>query len=175
MDWLTLDENEEVLWSGEPRMASIAPALIIGVPLIPVLGLGLVIIAGAYLNVKNTDFVVTNEGLYKKTGVLSRSVQKIGFEKVQNISFSQGIVANYFGYGNVEISTAGGSGVEMRFNGIDDPKSVQERVSKEMKKQTGRGKGEDEPDEEDTMELVLEEMKRTRRVLVRIEEKLGDE
>lgn len=175
MDWLTLDENEEVLWSGEPRMASIAPALIIGVPLIFVFGLGLVIIAGAYLNVKNTDFVVTNEGLYKKTGVLSRSVQKIGFEKVQNISFSQGIIANYFGYGNVEISTAGGSGVEMRFNGIDDPKSVQERVAKEMKKQTGRGEDGEESEGEDTMELVLEEMKKTRQVLMRIEEKLGDE
>ena len=174
MDWLTLDENEEVLWSGEPRMASIAPAIIVGIPL-AVLGIGIVIIVGAYLNIKNTDFVVTNEGLYKKTGVLSRSVQKIGFEKVQNISFSQGIIANYFGYGNVEISTAGGSGVEMRFNGIDDPKSVQERVAREMKKHTGREEGGEEAEGEDTMELVLEEMRKTRQVLMRIEEKVGDE
>lgn len=175
MDWLTLDDDEEVLWSGEPRMASIAPAIIVGIPLIALFGFGLIIIAGAYLNVKNTDFVVTNGGLYKKTGVLSRSVQKIGFEKVQNISFSQGVLANYFGYGNVEISTAGGSGVEMRFNGIDDPKSVQERVAKEMKKQTGRD--EDEPDGRDTTELLLEEMRKTREVLLRIEEKMqmGDE
>jgi len=172
MDWLTLDDNEEVLWSGEPRMASIAPAIIIGIPL-SVIGIGILIIVGAYLNVKNTDFVVTNEGLYKKTGVLSRSVQKIGFEKVQNISFSQGIIANYFGYGNVEISTAGGSGVEMRFNGIDDPKSVQERVATEMKKHTGKEKKETEG--EDTMELVLEELRETRKVLMRIEKKMGNE
>jgi len=175
MDWLTLDENEEVLWSGEPRMASIAPAIIMGIIFLPVFGFGLLIMIGAYLNIKNTDFVVTNEGLYKKTGVLSRSVQKIGFEKVQNISFSQGVLANYFGYGNVEISTAGGSGVEMKFNGIDDPKSVQERVAKEMKKQTGRGEGDDEGEGEDTMELVLEEMRKTRKVLLRIEEKVGDD
>ena len=172
MDWLTLDENEEVLWSGEPRMASIAPAIIIGIPL-SVIGIGILIIVGAYLNIKNTDFVVTNEGLYKKTGVLSRSVQKIGFEKVQNISFSQGIIANYFGYGNVEISTAGGSGVEMRFNGIDDPKSVQESVATEMKKHTGKEKKETEG--EDTMELVLEELRETRKVLMRIEKKMGNE
>jgi uncharacterized membrane protein YdbT with pleckstrin-like domain len=172
MDWLTLDDNEEVLWSGEPRMASIAPAIIIGIPL-SVIGIGILIIVGAYLNIKNTDFVVTNEGLYKKTGVLSRSVQKIGFEKVQNISFSQGIIANYFGYGNVEISTAGGSGVEMRFNGIDDPKSVQESVATEMKKHTGKEKKETEG--EDTMELVLEELRETRKVLMRIEKKMGNE
>ena len=153
-------------------MASIAPAIIIGIPL-SVIGIGILIIVGAYLNIKNTDFVVTNEGLYKKTGVLSRSVQKIGFEKVQNISFSQGIIANYFGYGNVEISTAGGSGVEMRFNGIDDPKSVQERVATEMKKHTGKEKKETEG--EDTMELVLEELRETRKVLMRIEKKMGNE
>ena len=174
MDWLTLDENEEVLWSREPMMVSIAPAVIIGVPL-AIFGIGILIIAVAYLNIKNTDFVVTDEGLYKKTGVLSRSVQKIGFEKIQNISFSQGIVGNYFGYGNVEISTAGGEGVEMRFSGIDDPKSVQERIGKEMKKQTGRGEDGEQSEGEDTMELVLEEMKKTRQVLMRIEEKLGDE
>jgi hypothetical protein len=60
MDWLTLDDNEEVLWSGEPRMASIAPAIIIGIPL-SVIGIGILIIVGAYLNIKNTDFVVTND------------------------------------------------------------------------------------------------------------------
>lgn len=138
-DWLSLDDNEEVLWSGEPLMKSIYPAIAVGVPLIPVLGLGFLVMIGAYLNIKNTDFVVTQEGLYKKTGVLSRSVQKIGFEKVQNISFSQGVFGNYFGYGNVEISTAGGSGIEMRFNSIEDPKKIQQLINKRIK----HGKKED--------------------------------
>jgi len=123
-DWLSLDDGEEVLWSGEPMMKSIYPALVIGLPLSLVL-VGIPIVVGAYLNIKNTDFVVTSQGLYKKTGVLSRSVQKIGFDKVQNISFSQGFFGTQFGYGNIEVSTAGGSGVEMRFRSIEEPKTVQ--------------------------------------------------
>ena len=128
-DWLNLDRNEEVLWSGEPRVQSIAPALIIGVFTIPVLGLGLVIILGAWFNIKNTDFVVTNKALYKKTGVLSRSVQEIEFDKIQNISFSQGIFGNVFDYGNIDISTAGGHGVEMKFRSIGDPRDVQDLIN----------------------------------------------
>jgi uncharacterized membrane protein YdbT with pleckstrin-like domain len=132
-DWLTLDRNEEVLWEGEPRIQSIVPAIIIGVVTLPFMGIGLLIIGGAWLNIKNTDFVVTSQGIYKKTGVVSRSVQKIGFDKIQNISFSQGVFGNMFDYGNVDISTAGGSGVEMKFNSIENPRNVQELINKRIK------------------------------------------
>lgn len=158
-DWLSLDTDEQVLWDGEPRIHSIIPALVVGVPL-SFFGIGLLIIAGAYLNIKNTDFVVTSEGLYRKTGVISRSVQKIGFDKVQNISFSQGVLGKYFGYGNVEISTAGGSGVEMRFHSIEDPKEVQELINKHTKKD---GKREEGKTERQLLEEILSELKGIRR------------
>lgn len=157
-DWLSLEENEEVLWEGEPLMKSIYPAMSIGIPLIPVMGLGLVVIAGAYLNIKNTDFVVTSEGLYKKTGVLSRSVQKIGFEKVQNISFSQSIFGTYFGYGNVEISTAGGSGIEMRFRSIETPKKVQQLINKRIKREKGEEFKSSGNSQTDVLKQILEEL-----------------
>ncbi len=163
-DWLSLDQDEEVLWDGEPRIQSIIPALIVGVPLTPVMGVGLLIIAGAYYNIKNTDFVVTSQGLYKKTGVLSRSVQKIGFEKVQNISFSQGVFGNYFGYGNVEVSTAGGSGVEMRFNSIEEPKNVQELINKRIKNETS-GSSQSGAQKDDILQEILGELKEINRKL----------
>ncbi|XGI83301.1 PH domain-containing protein [Halorutilales archaeon Cl-col2-1] len=169
-DWLSLDDDEEVIWSGEPRIKSIAPAVVLGVILIPLVGLGLVVIAGAYLHVKNTDYVVTTDGLYKKTGTLSREVQKIGFDKVQNISFSQGALGNYFGYGNVEISTAGGSGVEMRFKSIAEPKEVQELINKEISRRTQESEDSDTGDE--MTRQILEEIRRTRKAVESIDEKL---
>lgn len=132
-DWLSLDQDEEVLWSGQPRKMSIVPAIVAGVIMIPLFGIGLLIIASAYLTLENTDFVVTSDGLYKKTGIISRNVQKIGFDKVQNISFSQGVLGKHFDYGNVEISTAGGSGIEMSFNSIEDPKNVQELINSQIR------------------------------------------
>ncbi|MEF8880513.1 MAG: PH domain-containing protein [Candidatus Nanohaloarchaea archaeon] len=163
-EWLSLDEGEEVLWEGEPLMKSIYPAIAVGIPLTLFFGLGLVIIAAAYLNKKNTDFVVTSEGLYRKTGVISRNVQKIGFNKVQNISFSQGFLGTQFGYGNIEISTAGGSGIEMRFRSIEDPKKVQQLINKHIKK----GKEAPTSSDRDTMSEVLAEMKNRRKASVNI-------
>ena len=148
-------------------MKSIIPALVIGVPAIAAAGLGLLIIGGAYLNIKNTSFVVTDQGLYKKRGILSRSVQKIGFDKVQNISFSQGVLGNYFGYGNIEISTAGGSGVEMRFNSINDPREVEQIINRKLKQEK-----QDSSDSSESGDRVEEELIQIRKLLESINEKV---
>jgi uncharacterized membrane protein YdbT with pleckstrin-like domain len=133
-EWLNLDEGEKVVWSGNPRMMSILPSIVVGIPMIALFGIGLLVIAGAYLSVKNTEFVVTTNDLYVKKGIMSRSVKKVGFDKVQNISFSQGVLGKQFGYGHIEISTAGGSGVEMRFRNIVSPKEVQQKINNQIKK-----------------------------------------
>ena len=103
-DWLSLDEDEKIIWSGNPKFQRL-------------------------IGFKFTDYVVTNRALYRKSGIFSRSVKKIGLDKVQNISFSQGVIGKALGHGSIDISTAGGSGVEMRFLGIDDPKQVQETIN----------------------------------------------
>lgn len=168
-EWLSLEKGEEILWNGSPRMKSILPILVVGIPMSFVL-IGIPIIALAYLNIKNTDFVVTNNGLYVKKGILSRSVQNIDFDKVQNISFSQGIFGNKFDYGNIEISTAGGSGVQMRFRSIEEPKHIQELINKHIKKDK-----ESPGDQESDVDLaILEELKETRKAVERIEDHLSN-
>ena len=167
-EWLSLDQDEKIFWKGSPRMKSILPAVIIGIPL-SLVGIGILIIIGAYLNVKNTDYVVTSTGLYVKKGILSRSVQNIDYDKIQNISFSQGIFGNQFGYGNIEISTAGGSGVEMRFRSIEQPKAVQEQINKHIKKD----KEEPTSKKGDIDAEILEELKKTRKAVEKIENHLN--
>lgn len=135
-DWLTLEDDEEVVWSGKPHEYSLIPALVVGIPL-AILLVGVVVIAAAYLQRENTVYVVTTDGLYAKTGVFSRDVQRIDFDKVQNISYSQDLFGTRFGYGNVDVSTAGGAGVEMRFRQVPDPKAVQERVNALSKEARG--------------------------------------
>lgn len=169
-DWLSLEKDEEVLWSGEPIMKSIYPAILIGIPLIPVAGLGLLIIAGAYLHKKHTDFVVTSQGVYRKTGILSRRVKNIGFGKIQDISFNQGIFGKQYGYGNIDISTAGGQNVEMRFTSIEEPKKVQEMINKKIR--NGEKREEKKSGEEDVLNQLLEELRSTRKAVEKIEEKI---
>lgn len=142
-DWLTLDDTEEMLWSGNPRIQRI-------------------------LGIKFTDYIVTTQAVYRKSGIFSRNVQKIGLDKIQNISFSQGLLGKEFGYGNVDISTAGGSGVEMRFLAVDNPKEVQELINKHIRRDEESGSG------KSTMEKILDEMKKVRESVENIEEKMSE-
>lgn len=162
-DWLTLDEDEEIVWSGKPHESSLIPALVVGLPLSLVL-VGLFIIAGSYLQRENTQYVVTTDGLYKKTGILSRDVQRIDFGKVQNTSYSQGFFGSRFGYGNVDVSTAGGSGIEMQFRSVPEPREVQELINKRVKGSRGEsttGSGETKRDVLDEILVELREIRAT--------------
>ncbi|MDS0281288.1 PH domain-containing protein [Haloarcula onubensis] len=161
-DWLTLDGDEEILWAGQPATETLYGAVLVGIPLLPLLGLGLLVIASAYLTRENTDYVITDKSVYKKTGIFSRSVSEVEYEKVQNTSFSVGVVGRYFGYGNVDISTAGGSGVEMSLRGVTEPQDVQKRLSRRVKEvQGGRGRG-DEEAKPDVLGEILSELRAIR-------------
>lgn len=164
MDWLTLDEDEELVWSGKPHKSSLIPALIVGVPLSLVL-VGLLVIASAYLYRENTQYVVTTDALYRKSGVLSRDVQRIDFGKVQNTSYSQGFFGTRFGYGTVDISTAGGSGVEMQFQSVPDPRQVQEAINKRVKATRGDASSESGETKADVLDEILDELRDIRATL----------
>ena len=160
-DWLTLDADEEILWEGKPATETLYGAVLVGVPLVLLFGLGLLIIASAYLIRENTDYVITSKSVYKKTGIFSRSVSEVEYEKVQNTSFSVGVVGRYFGYGNVDISTAGGSGVEMSLRGVSSPQDVQKRLSRRVKDVQGSAGG-DETAKPDVLDEILTELRAIR-------------
>ncbi|PCR90675.1 PH domain-containing protein [Natrinema ejinorense] len=159
LEWLSLDDDEEILWAGGPDRRTLVPAFVIGIPLTIVL-IGLLIIASEYLRVTNTHYVVTTRALYKKTGVFSRDVKRIEHGKVQDISYSQSALGTHFGYGSVEISTAGGSGVEMSFDSVPDPRAIQQRIGERIKRE--RGDSADERTKDEILEEILAELRAIR-------------
>ena len=164
-DWISLDDDEEVVWADTPHESSLVPALVVGVPLAIVL-VGIPIIVAAYLHRENTAYVVTNRALYRKSGIISRNVQRVDLGKVQNTTYSQGFFGQRFGYGTVEVSTAGGSGVELTFDSISDPKRVQELINTQTKDD-----GSDRPDDKAAvLDEILTEL-RAIRVAVEAPEK----
>ncbi|QLG27269.1 PH domain-containing protein [Halorarum halophilum] len=158
-DWLSLESGEEVVWTGIPHRLSLVPALAIGIPLSLVL-IGIPIVVSAYLRRENTEYVLTTEALYKKRGVFSRDVKRVGFEKVQDTSYTQDFFGTQFGYGTVEISTAGGAGVELSFDNVPKPKRVQELVNARIR--SGEGRRSDGESKTDVLADILTELRAIR-------------
>ena len=163
-DWLTLEADEEIRWSGKPHAISMTGGIVVGLVL-SVFVIGLFLIAATWLSRENTAYVVTNKALYRKTGILSRDVKRIEFEKVQNTSISQGVLGAQFGYGTVGIATAGSSGTEMEYRSVPEPGEVQDLINHRIHEvKTGEGGPEaDGPDA--VLEEILEELRRIRTAL----------
>lgn len=149
-EWMARGGDEDVLWSGRPRTTSALPAVAVGVGLAVVgvagaatqsqfavvaalallVPFGLLVAGWAYLQVVRTRYVVTDRALYKRTGVLSRRVQRVSLGRVQNSAFTQGVLGTAFDYGTVSVEAAGGGAIA--FADIDDPREVRALVEKQV-------------------------------------------
>jgi uncharacterized membrane protein YdbT with pleckstrin-like domain len=95
---------------------------------------GALMIGVAYLNVYATSFTVTSERVIQRKGLLSRRVSEVEVSDIRNVQVNQGIVQRMFGIGNVGISTAGQSGVEIVFSGIKRPQPVADLIREQRKR-----------------------------------------
>jgi hypothetical protein len=62
LDWLTLDDGEEVLWASTPHKSSLVSALVVGIPLSFVL-IGIPILVGSERTFKIMNYDVTTRGI----------------------------------------------------------------------------------------------------------------
>ncbi|KTG08239.1 PH domain-containing protein [Haloferax profundi] len=171
-EWMARAPDEVVVWEGRPRIQTILPSLVVGVvvvagaiagatvtnePLVGLLGVfGVFLPVWSYARVTNTRFVVTDRALYRKTGILSRNVQRVSLDRVQNSTFSQGITGSLFDYGTVSVEAAGGGGIQ--FENVNDPRAVRTEIDRRLG-------GDELPGTVDQWTAVLDEVRALRTAL----------
>ena len=159
-DWVTLTDGESVVWSGRrtlwayaDRLLLAAVAAVAGVALplasplrvdpvtvtvatVPSalggLGVAVVLVGWALLGRASVRYLVTDEEVYVKRGLLSRTVRNLRLEQVQNTSFSQSLLGRVLSYGDVRFDTAGGGGSEVTFRAVPDPRTVLATVTRQQ-------------------------------------------
>lgn len=74
-----------------------------------------VTIAGSlrFMRWRYTTFTLTNKRVLVSRGVLSRYLESIALDRIQDVSVSQGLLERIFKAGNVEIESAGRDGAEI--------------------------------------------------------------
>jgi membrane protein YdbS with pleckstrin-like domain len=187
-EWLSLDGDEEIRWIGEPVPVSIVGTAVWGVVLTVFL-IGFLILLTlplSWLSLKNTDYVVTDEALYVKKGVLGTNIESVGLDKIQNTEYSQSFWGKQFGFGSIDVSTAGSSGAEISFQNVEDAREVRETITR-LSNQYAPGSRESRvasddgtdagatPPGADGLDELLEELRATRQAMERVERRLSEE
>lgn len=95
--------------------------------LIPVFGLGILILLWWFLQTKSSRLSVNeNEILFEK-GLLSKERSEVNISSVRTIKVKQSFFNRIFGVGSIEIYTAGDS-PEIVVHGLPDPNRVRELI-----------------------------------------------
>jgi len=84
-----------------------------------------------YLAWARTYFVVTNQRVIYRTGVVARHGVEIPLERINNINFNQRIFERMIGAGNLVVESAGEQGNTV-FDFVRHPDGVQQEIYKQM-------------------------------------------
>jgi uncharacterized membrane protein YdbT with pleckstrin-like domain len=84
-----------------------------------------------YLQWLRTYFVVTDQRVLYRTGVLARHGVEIPLDRISNINFHQGIWERIIGAGDLEVQSAGEEG-DTLFENVRHPDGVQQEIYREM-------------------------------------------
>lgn len=150
-----LNRNEEVALDLRPHWWYFGRQILTGIPLFLLIVLilswsadgfvkdaanwivlGLVIAWAVWLGIKymawaRTYFVVTNQRVIYRTGVVSRHGVEIPLDRINNINFRQRIIERMIGAGNLDIESAGDQG-SSTFDFVRHPDGVQQEIYKQM-------------------------------------------
>jgi uncharacterized membrane protein YdbT with pleckstrin-like domain len=96
--------------------------------------------AKRYSEWATTNFVVTNERVVSRMGVVAKKGIEIPLERINNINFFQGLWERIIGAGDLEIQSAGESGTT-RFSNVRHPDGVQQEVYRQMEHDATRDAG----------------------------------
>ncbi len=87
-----------------------------------------------------TYFVVTDQRVVYRTGVIARHGVEIPLDRINNINFHQGVWERMIGAGDLDIQSAGDEGTTL-FENVRHPDGVQQEVYRQMENDAERDAG----------------------------------
>ncbi len=82
---------------------------------------------------RNNWLILTNRKVIQERGIIGKSIMSIELDQIQDIKVSFGIFGRIFGFGTIEIESAGTYG-KIVFRGIPFPKRVKRLIELEVKR-----------------------------------------
>lgn len=96
--------------------------------------LGLTVSAKRLLEWRSVRYLVTSKEVYRKNGVVPRSVTNPNLNRIQNTTFRQSVTGRLLSHGHVHIETAGSRGTEVTVQNVGEPAVVVGHITRERDK-----------------------------------------
>ena len=101
-------DGEQVIYQARLSMWSRPALVLLGIVLLPALGLGLLLLLWAWLVCRTTELAITNRRIVSKSGIIRRTTVEFRLDKIESIKVVQGVIGRMLNFGSITISGTGG-------------------------------------------------------------------
>lgn len=116
---------ETVLYKACPAMFRNSPVLfLICCALIPLFGIGLLILLVWWIQCLGTSLVITDRRVTLRKGILGKYTNDILISDIRNVRIGQNLFQRIFGVGSVAVSTSGQADMEIEVQGLPHPEYI---------------------------------------------------
>jgi uncharacterized membrane protein YdbT with pleckstrin-like domain len=156
MPGVDLHSGEQVVFEGHPSWRALLSFYIGGVAGAAVIAVVVGLIAGFFVGLvtgvalvaavlafglfkrMSTTYLVSNQRLYIRRGMLSKREQQTRIDRVQNVNTAQSLRERMLRVGTVDFDTAGTDDSEFKFVGIASPREVVNAVDRAQREAAAR-------------------------------------
>jgi len=159
-DWLSVESTDEILYSGNPSAYILVPEGMITVVvsaitsfviaqgpladmtlfgqsiqmyLLAMLLLSLLLVGYMEIRRRFTRYIVTSQGIYKKTGIIGRDPDYLPIRNLQGLDWSQGPFERVLGIGEIVFASASsGTMRSMKWTFVPNPEDVNGEIEDQL-------------------------------------------
>ncbi len=120
-------EQDQRLEVSPPMFRNAPFTFLLYLLLIPVFGLGIILLLIWFVQTKTTRMIIDGDDLLYEKGVLSKERAQLRTDSVRTVTVNQSLGQRLFGTGDIDVYTAGDA-PEVRLRGMPDPAEIRERL-----------------------------------------------
>lgn len=156
-DWVHLNPDEEILWSGHQSAYTLVSSIVGGLAFIAVgiIGVaylvtvdfgesvpsavayaplifpvfGVLSITISYLRWRYAYYVVTTKELYQRRGILTKDTEQMRINRIQNTDYNQSIIERLLSFGDIMIYTAGSDDFDFVMRNVPNPNEIIKKLT----------------------------------------------
>lgn len=158
-------EGERVLWMGKPTLGVLVRQILglfvaffffgvfalgaapervrAGLLILPLILVFIIVLS--VLRLRRTEYVLTDLGVYTRTGIIGHTVVQTTFDKITDISLKQDVVGRILGYAALHVNTAGSNTAPVQMDGLRDALLIKGHVESARERFLGGGRPEPGP------------------------------
>lgn len=120
--------EESPIFELKPAYRAHLGLVICGMLLLPVVGIGLILLLRAWYLVASTRYRLTTQRLFAQTGLIAKHLEEVELFRVKDVTLSQGVLDRMLGTGTVVVLSTDDTAPRLELAGIRDPLAAKESV-----------------------------------------------